>query len=474
MDNLNILEHPKQPSPKIPKTTVTILILVILILGSVASMLLWERDNIIKTSDQKIREFQIGLADSKTGFTDSDEFILPIDKKFEDEVATFIAKEESFIEIDLSKMEVSLYKDGRLFEKLPVLSKGKDGSWWETPTGKYKIISKEQNHFSSIGNVWMPWSMQFYGNFFIHGWPYYEDGRQVSSSYSGGCVRLSTSDAKKVFQFANKDMAILLKDEEDNANFAMPIAQETEIAPPNVSAKSFLVSDIATGEIILGKNSSKVVPIASLAKMMTGIVASELVYLGRPIAVDNGMLASAFSNFHPVAGERYVAFDLLYPLLMQSSNQAANILAGYIGKEQFVTNMNKKAFSLSMNDTNFADASGELSANTSSAEDIEKLLRYTYFKRKFLFDISKGEQDYRFEGRKLDNLQNFNELVGLNNLVGIKNGETKAAGQTLAGVWEFNTSEGKIPIGIVVLDSTNRAKDAEILLNWLKQAFDLN
>lgn len=66
--------------------------------------------------------------------------------------------------------------------------------------------------------------------------------------------------------------------------------------------------------------------------------------------------------------------------------------------------MNKKASSLSMNDTVFADASGELSTNTSSAEDIDKLLRYTYFKRKFIFDISKGEQDYRFEGRKLDNL----------------------------------------------------------------------
>jgi hypothetical protein len=475
-DKFNILEHIQgKPDSKLKKFKEIIFILgsVVLIL-ILAVLFLWkDRANIVRSSDQKIRQFYVSLADSEIGFTDSDEFVLPIDKKFEDEVNTHVANKESFIEVDLSKMEVSLYKEGELFKKLNVLSKGKDGSWWETPTGNYKILSKEQNHYSSIGNVWMPWSMQFYGNFFIHGWPYYEDGRQVSNSYSGGCVRMSTADAKEVYKFAEKGMTVLLRDKEDETDFAKPITSGKEIPPPKVSAKAFLISDLATGETILEKNSSSVVPIASLTKIMTGIVASELVYLGKPITVDKSMLASAFASFEPAPGQRYVAFDLLYPLLMQSSNQAANILAGFTGKDQFIANMNKKAASLSMYDTNFADASGELAANTSSAEDLKKLLRYTLFKRKFLFDISKGKQDYRFEGRKLDNLKNYNELIDVNNLVGIKNGETTAAGQTLAGVWEFNTPNGKVPVGIIVLGSTDRAKDTENLLNWLKQSFNL-
>lgn len=475
-EKINILEHIQaqgKATSKISKTTLTILIFLILLLGSAVFFLWNDRTNIIKASDQKIRQFYVSLADSDIGFTDSNEFVLPIDKKFEDEVQSYIANKESFIEVDLSKMEVTLYKEGEIFKTLPVLSKGKDGSWWETPTGNYKILTKEQNHFSSIGNVWMPYSMQFYGNFFIHGWPYYEDGRQVSSTYSGGCVRMSSADAKEVFKFAEKGMTVLLRDEEDKENFVKPVAKESVTPVPKVSAKSFLISDLATGEPILEKNSENILPIASLTKIMTGIVASELVYLGKPIEVDKSMLAATFASFEPEAGEKYVAFDLLYPLLMQSSNQAANILAGFMGRDQFVANMNKKATSLSMRDTTFADASGELSTNISSAEDIEKLLRYTYFKRKFIFDISKGQQDYRFEGRKLDNLKNFNELIDANDLVGIKNGETTAALQTLAGVWEFDSPEGKIPVGIVVLGSTDRNKDTKTLLNWLKQNFNL-
>jgi hypothetical protein len=472
-DKFNILEHKvdKEPSSKMPRTTI-ILALIIIILGSAIFFLWRDRSNIIKSSDQKIRQFYVSLADSNMGFTNSSDFVLPIDKKFEDEVSGYIARKESFIEVDLSKMEISLFKEGTLLKTFPVLSKGKDGTWWATPTGNYKILSKEQNHFSSIGNVWMPWSMQFYGNFFIHGWPYHEDGTPVPKSFSGGCVRLDTADAKEIYQFANKDMAVLLRDQESVGTFAKPVTSGKEFAPPKVSAKSFLISDLATGEPILEKNSSDVLPIASLTKIMTGIVSSELIYLGKPISVNSSMLAAAFANFQPVAGEHYIAFDLLYPLLMQSSNQAANILAGFIGKDQFVADMNKKALSLSMNDTNFADPSGELSTDTSSAGDIDKLLRYTYFKRKFIFDIGKGEQDYRFSGRKLDNLQNYNEFVNDKNLVGMKNGETTAAGQTLAGVWEFDSPDGKIPVGIIVLGSTDRVKDTQALLDWLRQSFN--
>ena len=55
----------------------------------------------------------------------------------------------------------------------------------------------------------------------------------------------------------------------------------------------------------------------------------------------------------------------------------------------------------------------------------------------------------------------------------MKNGETTAAGQTLAGVWEFESADGKIPVGIIVLGSTDRVKDTQALLNWLKQNFNL-
>lgn len=463
----------KETDSGLSRNIIAVLVLIAVAAGAGAYFLWQNRANTIKASSQSNEQLYEGVASPGIGFTDSRDFASPIDKKFEDEVGGYIARKESFIDVDLSSMRISLYKEGRLLKSFPVISKGREGSWWETPTGNYKILTKEQDHFSSIGNVWMPWSMQFYGNFFIHGWPYHEDGTPVPKSYSGGCVRLNTADAEEVYNFAFKEMAVLLRDEEDTAKFGRLLESNIRTAAPNVYAKSFLIFNLSTGEAILEKNSGSALPIASLTKLMTGVVASELIYLGKPIAVNKSMLAAVFANFEPVTGERYIAYDLLYPLLMQSSNKAANILAGFAGKEQFVLNMNKKAASLSMNNTAFADSSGELSANTSSASDMEKLLNYIYFKRKFLFDITRGEQSYIFAGRKLDNLANYNEFANDKNLVGMKNGETEAAGQTLAGVWEFENSDGKIPVGIIVLGSTNRVKDTQALLNWLKQNFNL-
>ena len=107
-----------------------------------------------------------------------------------------------FIAANLSEMRLYLFENGVATATYPILSKGKRGSRWETPTGLYKIETKEQDHFSSLGQVHMPQSMQFFGNFFIHGWPYYPDGTPVPEGYSGGCIRLSTDDATAVFEFA--------------------------------------------------------------------------------------------------------------------------------------------------------------------------------------------------------------------------------------------------------------------------------
>ncbi|MEK7642364.1 MAG: L,D-transpeptidase family protein [Patescibacteria group bacterium] len=466
---------------QISKTLFGTLIFIIVALSALVSLLILDKTNLAKTSDRKFKQFYDRIVDSGIGFINIDKFFLPInDKKFEDEVEGYIKRKESFIEIDLTAMEVTLYKEGKLFKKLPVLSKGKEGSWWETPTGNYKILTKESNHFSSIGSVWMPWSMQFYGNFFIHGWPYYEDGTEVSSTYSGGCVRLSTLDAKEVYDFAKEDMALLLRDKEDSSEFAKIEQNDLGLPVPQISANSFIISNLASGEVLLEKNASSVLPISSVSNIMAGVVASELVYLGRPITVSENMLSNSLSAFEPTLGERYIAFDLLYPLMMQSSDEAASLLARFIGENHFISNMNKKATSLSMKDTVFTDVSGELPSNISSAKDLEKLLRYTYFKRKFILDISKGHQDYRFEGRKLDNLENLNPILYEANLVGLKSGKTDTGGEAIAGVWEFeknqveeNGAQNKALVSIVILGSKDGSLDTEALLAWIEKNFDL-
>ncbi len=100
-----------------------------------------------------------------------------------------------FIDVNLQTMETTLYNNGNVVKKFPVAAKGNP---WRHPTrkGLYNIKNKERNHLSSLYNVWMPYAMQYSGNYFIHGWPYYPGGRRVQSNYSGGCIRVSQENAK--------------------------------------------------------------------------------------------------------------------------------------------------------------------------------------------------------------------------------------------------------------------------------------
>lgn len=363
--------------------------------------------------------------------------------------------------------------------EVEILTKGKEGGWWETPSGNYKILGKEVNHFSSIGKVWMPYSMQFYGNYFIHGWPHYDNGTPVPQGYSGGCVRLSNEDAKEVFDFAKKGMPVLILEDRETEHFGLLKPKARNAVLPALSAKAFLISDLTSGETILEKNADEKLPIASLTKLATAVVAHELVYLGRPIKVTPQTLASAYQIFQVSVGDYYYGFDLLYPLLMQSSNDAAKTLASFLGEKSFVQNMNTKATSLEMTDTNFDDSSGMSAANISTAHDASKLLQYIYYKRRFLFDISKGKA---FENIGLVNigdtisirdLKNFNEFSDQPDLIGMKNGETSAAGQTIATAWNIRTPQGDVPVGIIILGSQNRVKDTENLMQWLKNNFEI-
>src|SRR3989344_3348659 len=113
----------------------------------------------------------------------------------------------------------------------------------QTPNGVYKIRSREENHFSSIGEVWMPWSMHFYGNYFIHGWPYYPSGAPVADTYSGGCIRLSTSDAKELFGEVKNGMPVLAyaghATQADAGAYFRRVGRDGKTAPgPGISAAS--------------------------------------------------------------------------------------------------------------------------------------------------------------------------------------------------------------------------------------------
>lgn len=105
-----------------------------------------------------------------------------------------------FVYADLKAMRIKYFDNGKVIWQKPIASIRNYGSKFDTPTGEFKALTKEKNHFSTYGKVWMPYSVQFHGDFYIHGWPYYPDGKPVAQGYSGGCIRLATADMEELFE----------------------------------------------------------------------------------------------------------------------------------------------------------------------------------------------------------------------------------------------------------------------------------
>lgn len=378
----------------------------------------------------------------------------------------YIKDKIDFIDADLDAKVLHFYQGGVETKSYEILAFGKDGSWWETPTGDYSVLNKETKHFSSIGKVWMPWSMNFYGNFFIHGWPYYEGGEPVEPGHSGGCIRLSVEDARELYQQVNKGTPVIVRETTLLSKFGSLSVQNAPA--PEVSASAFLVENISTGEKYAMKNNSKVVANAPVAKLMTAVIASELIYIERSLTVESDMIVPAPTFFEPQNGEECVAFDLFYPLLMQSSDTAANIIASSLGSRYFIDVMNKKAVSLKMPNTHFESTQNLHDNNTSTLDDLARLLQYAYFKRAFIYKVTKGLPYRIYSGEHSTNLVNQNILVDDKRLVGIQQGPS-ADGETALSVWEVTTPSGVVPVAIVLSGSKNAEEDTKTFLNWVEK-----
>jgi len=137
---------------------------------------------------EKPANLKISLLDEKDIFGreifKKSSFFLPFYlEEFQKEL---IEKKENFIEIDLQESQIYLYKKGEVFKKIPILTAGQEGNWGETPVGLFKVLSKNALAFSQSEELFMPYAINFWGKYFIHGPPYSSGGVPFSSPFSGG------------------------------------------------------------------------------------------------------------------------------------------------------------------------------------------------------------------------------------------------------------------------------------------------
>ncbi|MBU6323288.1 MAG: L,D-transpeptidase family protein [Patescibacteria group bacterium] len=383
-------------------------------------------------------------------------------------IADAVPQTGKFVAADLQDMTLALYQDGAEVAEYPILTKGKPGSPYETPSGFYSVLAKQADHFNKQEQVHMPYSMQFYGNYFIHGWPYYTDGSPVNPDYSGGCIRLSTDDARKVYAFADTGTGIFVYDPSVAAS-STPLVLAA-VPAPDVTAASYLVADVDTGDVYLDRNAEEPRPIASLTKLMTALVANETIMFNNPVTVTKGeMLHEAASADR--TQETFVVGDLLYPLLMESNNAIADRLAAQYGTANFVSWMNATAKSLGMQSTHYADPSGVSSGNVSTPDDLFRLATYLADKKSFIWNITRTPSKTLYaDSGDVFRINNFNIFSGSSDFIGGKVGKTGAAGDTMTSVFSVPVNGVTRRVAIIVLKSEDYGADTTKLADWFEQS----
>jgi D-alanyl-D-alanine endopeptidase (penicillin-binding protein 7) len=238
---------------------------------------------------------------------------------------------------------------------------------------------------------------------------------------------------------------------------------------PDVRAEAAIIYDTATGNVLWESNSNNQRSIASITKVMTAAVFLEnSPDLSETVVVDRADVRAA-STTYLRAGYAVTKDDLLHLLLIASDNSAARALARVspYGSAGFIDRMNDKARELGLTNTHYADPSGLLSANVSSAYDMAKLITLVSADDRIAGVMRK--QSYTVTaGRRVINIHSTNQLV-MRGDVDVQAGKTgfiTSAGYCLATL--LRLPQGP-QIAVVVLGAKSNAGrfwETRHLFNW--------
>jgi D-alanyl-D-alanine carboxypeptidase len=243
-------------------------------------------------------------------------------------------------------------------------------------------------------------------------------------------------------------------------------ASPAQAAPPRVDARAYIVANAATGEVLAQEHGAEQLPIASITKLMTVLVALEHLRPDDVVRVDRPAAVVGESSIYLRAGEVLSVRDLLEGALIQSANDAADALADAAAggnRALFVEWMNEKARALGLDGTHFARPDGlDAPGHVSTVRDVLKLAEIAMHVP-IVREIVAERTDTIAGGRVL---HTWNDLLGVfPGLIGVKTGHTGAAGWCQVAA----AQRPGYTIYAVILGSPTRAvrnADLAALLRW--------
>ena len=230
----------------------------------------------------------------------------------------------------------------------------------------------------------------------------------------------------------------------------------------NVGAKAYLVKDITTGQIVSEQGANQLLPIASLTKLVTAVVERKLIASTTHITITRSVMATYGNTADFRAGEVFSAGDLLYPLLMVSSNDAAEAYAESYGKTRFIQAMNDFTQSIGAYRTYFADSSGLDPKNVSTVDDLALIVNWIRLNDPAII----GTTELKTKTVRSHTWVNPTHFLSWSYYIGGKNGYLPEADRTNVSLFRWG-AKGDI-YAIVVLGSDNRDADTIALLKKIQ------
>jgi serine-type D-Ala-D-Ala endopeptidase (penicillin-binding protein 7) len=240
---------------------------------------------------------------------------------------------------------------------------------------------------------------------------------------------------------------------------------------PDVRAAAAIIYNPETNQVLWESNAQDQRSIASITKVMTALVFLESgTPLETPVTVERADVTRA-STTYLRAAYKVTADDLLHLLLIGSDNAAARALARIspYGTDGFIDHMNQKAAELGLQQTQYADPSGLLATNVSSAYDMARLIAYASADERIGTVMRKASHTV-FAGKRTINVNSTNQLVktGEYDVLGGKTGFIGRSGYCLATLLRLPQNGQQVAV-VVLGASSNQGRfwETRHLFNWL-------
>jgi D-alanyl-D-alanine carboxypeptidase len=227
----------------------------------------------------------------------------------------------------------------------------------------------------------------------------------------------------------------------------------------DLTAEAYLIQNLQTDEVIIEKNKDTAYPIASLAKLFTAAIANSPDNLEKETLIVWQDYVTEGSGGSLWLGQTYSVRELLFPLLLSSSNDAAAAVARVIGHEAFASARTKLLSDAGLTHTTLVDSSGLSDSNISTASELAAFLKHVKNQHPYVLDITTLKS---YMGPYHGWINNNPGAVH-ENYKGGKHGYTYVAGRTFAGIFEKDGKE----YAVVLLKSSDLPQDIEIMASLL-------